>query len=109
MWGGERPTTRYTSVCERDMLRPDSSQQTETAETVSRMCVIAHIGGSFYTREQTRNDYCLLLFSRTESHPLALAQDARARRHAASLRVRLQALGAPPLLNGEPGIIVAAK
>ena len=90
------------------MLRPDSSQQTETAETVSRMCVIAHIGGSFYTREQPRNDYCLLL-SLVLSHALALAHDAGARRHAASLRVRLQALGAPPLLNGEPGIIVAAK
>jgi len=79
--GGRKHTHGDIHKCERDMLnaeRPDSTQQseqTETAETVSRMCVIAHIGGSFYTREQTRNDYCLLLFSRTESHPLALAHD----------------------------------
>jgi len=69
--GGENTHT-HTDTCTR-------TSDTGTAERQCRVCVIAHIGGSFYTREQTRNDYCLLLFSRVISHALALAHDARAR------------------------------
>ena len=99
--GGENTHT-HTDTCTR-------TSDTGTAERQCRVCVIAHIGGSFYTREQTRNDYCLLLFSRTIARPRPRTRRPCPELHAASLRVGLQALGAPPLLNGEPGIIVAAK
>ena len=70
---------------------------------------LLHILAVLSIQENKRVTASVFCFSLVLSHALALAHDAGARRHAASLRVGLQALGAPPLLNGEPGIIVAAK